>query len=504
MKGEAADKEVHVQSKMNGLRGLLGTTRVAALTAALATPLFLALASCATNPVTGEANFVLMSEGQEVSLGQRADQDVKKQYSLYDLKGLQAYVESVGQKLARVSHRPNLSYRFTVLDSPEVNAFALPGGYVYITRGIIAYLNSEAELAAVLGHELGHVTARHGVRQASAAQGADLLFNILGAVSPAMRSGGVQNVTGLLGNVLLSGYGREHELEADRIGAEYLARSGYDPQAMIKVIGVLKNQELFDAEVAKQEGRQPRPYHGLFASHPDNDTRLKEVVAAADKYRSESGNALARERFLEHSDGMIFGDSPREGIRRGNAFFHPDLGFALTIPEGWHLSNLPDRLVLNGPGSEAGTELKVENRPNETPAQLLRRFTRGAANDIDVSPVNTLPAASAEIRGRHVGVVYLGDKAFMFNGGGKTDDAARRALAGMRQAMRSFHAITAEERVRARPLVIKLMRASADQRISALAGTSPLGRNADGYLRLINGIYPAGEAANGATIKVIQ
>ncbi len=464
----------------------------------------LLLASCATNPVTGEANFVLMSESQELSLGQRADQDVKKQYSLYDLKGLQAYVDAIGQRLARVSHRPNLSYRFTVLDSPEVNAFALPGGYIYITRGIIAYLNSEAELAAVLGHELGHVTARHGVRQASAAQGADLLVNILGAVSPAMRSSGAQNVTGLLGNALLSGYGREHELEADRIGAEYLARAGYDPQAMIRVIGVLKNQELFDAEVAKQEGREPRAYHGLFASHPDNDTRLKEVIGAAEKFRATAGTTLAREPFIAHSDGLIFGDSPREGVRRGSHFYHPDLGFALTVPEGWRLSNQPDKLVFTAPGGEAGMEVRLENRPKDTPADMLRRVTRNAARDIDISPVNGLPSAGTEVRGRAVGVSYLGDKAFIFGGGAKTDDAARRALPGMRQVLRSFRTLSAEERARATPLTVKVVRADANSRIAAWAAKSPLGRNAEGYLRLINGLYPTGEPAPGTSYKLID
>ncbi len=470
----------------------------------LAALLALALAGCATNPVTGQPNFVLMSEQQEVSLGQRADRDVKKQYALYDLKGLQNYVDSIGQKLARVSHRPGLSYRFTVLDSPEVNAFALPGGYIYITRGIIAYLNSEAELAAVLGHELGHVTARHGVRQASAAQGADIFFNILGAVNPAMGSSGVQSVVGLLGNALLSGYGREHELEADRIGAEYLARAGYDPQAMIKVIGVLKDQETFDADVARQEGREPRAYHGLFASHPDNDTRLKEVVAAAGNIRASGGAALARERFLEHSDGLIFGDSPREGIRRGNAFYHPDLGFALSIPGGWRVANLPDRIFLIAPGGQARTELQMEGRPKEAPAAMLRRLTRGAANNIDVSPVNGLSAASDEIRGRLVGVVYLGDRAFLFNGMAQNDEAARKALAGMREALRSFRAISAQERSRARPLTVRLLRADAGTRFRSLARTSPLGQNSEGYLRLINGLYPTGDPSLGALIKVIR
>jgi predicted Zn-dependent protease len=470
---------------------------------AAAVLVLLCLGSCATNPVTGETNFVLMSEAQEVSLGARADQDIKKQYSLYDLKGLQAYVESVGQKLAQVSHRTGLSYRFTVLDSPEVNAFALPGGYIYITRGLIAYLNSEAELAAVLGHELGHVTARHGVRQASAAQGTDLLLNILGAVSPAMRSSGLQNVSGLLVGALLSGYGREHELEADRIGAEYLARAGYDPQAMIRVIGVLKNHELFDAEVAKQEGRQPRAYHGLFASHPDNDTRLKEVVAAADKFRTSS-STQNRESFIDHSNGMIFGDSPREGIRRGGTFFHPDLGFALEIPAGWRLSNLPDRLVFTAPSGDARMELRSDNRPKDSPADMLRRLTRGTANDIDVSPVNSLPAARADVRGRPAAIIYLGDRAYVFAGAAQSDEAARRAVAALRDSLRSFRAISAEERKRARPLVLTLLRADAATRMAQLAKASPLGSHAEGYLRLINGLYPSGEPAPGQTIKIVD
>ena len=180
---------------------------------------------------------------------------------------LQSYVNEVGQKLAKNSHRSQLDFHFTVVDSPQVNAFALPGGYVYVTRGILAYLNSEAELAAVLGHEIGHVTARHSVQQYSAATAANVAATIGGMAAgifvPQLgRTTGTRctkSSRSLPADVLLSGYGRSHELEADRLGAEYLARSGYDPQAMIKVIGVLKNQELFDIEAAKQEGRRTAP-----------------------------------------------------------------------------------------------------------------------------------------------------------------------------------------------------------------------------------------------------
>src|SRR3989338_11183251 len=181
------------------------------------------LASCARNPVTGQSDFVMMSESQEIALGrQYHEQIIQEQYQVYESKALQDYVNNVGQKLAVQSHRPALNYRFTVLDSPEVNAFALPGGYVYITRGILAYLNSEAELAAVGGHEIGHVTARHGVRQQSAAQATNIGLTIASIFVPEVSSMGGQNLTNLIGGALLSGYGREHELEADRLRAQYL------------------------------------------------------------------------------------------------------------------------------------------------------------------------------------------------------------------------------------------------------------------------------------------
>ncbi len=247
---------------------------------------------CAVNPVTGDRNFTLMSEADEMRKGRQAATEISKAYDIYDgLPALQNYVNEIGQKLARKSHRPQLDYHFTVVDSPEVNAFALPGGHIYVTRGILAYLNSEAELAAVLGHEIGHVTARHSVQQYSAATAANVAAAVGGLVAGifvpqlgGQLAQGVQSLLGVTGSALLSGYGRSHELEADRLGAEYLARSGYDPQAMIKVISVLKNQELFDIEAAKQEGREPRRYHGIFATHPDNDTRLQEVVGEANRY----------------------------------------------------------------------------------------------------------------------------------------------------------------------------------------------------------------------------
>ncbi|OHC82547.1 MAG: peptidase M48 Ste24p, partial [Sideroxydans sp. RIFOXYB12_FULL_59_6] len=322
----------------------------------------LVLAGCAQNPVTGKQDFVMMSEAQEISLGRQADADVRKQYKVYPNPALQAYVDRVGQKLATHSHRNNLRYRFTVLDSPEINAFALPGGYVYITRGIMAYLNSEAEMAAVLGHEIGHVTARHGVRQQSASQAANLGIQLASILVPELNNQAFHDVSNLLGGALLSGYGREHELESDRLGAQYLARTAYDPQAMIRVVGVLKNQELFDAEIAKQEGREPRRYHGTFATHPDNDTRLQQVVGEAGTLTVENP-AENREEYLRQTAGLIFGDSVDEGVVRDNRFMHRDLGITLTFPAEWSVKNLPTQLVAISSNNDAVLQFMLDPKP---------------------------------------------------------------------------------------------------------------------------------------------
>ena len=469
----------------------------------LALPLLFLLAACAQNPVTGKQDFVMMSEAQELTLGRQADQEAKRQYALYDLHGLAKYVDEVGQRLARQSHRNTLSYSFTVIDSSEVNAFALPGGHVYISRGIFAFLNSEAELAAVLAHEIGHVTARHSVRQISAAQGADLALSIASIFSPGLRNQEVQNLTGLLGNALLSGYGREHELEADHLGAEYLSRAGYDTHAMIRVIGALKNQELFDAEAAKQEGRAARAYHGLFASHPDNDTRLKQVIADASRYR-DGRRDDGRAAYLAHTTGLVYGDNAQQGVIRAGQFYHAELGLALRLPQPWRAANLPDKLVMTAPGEEARLEMTTQKKPATPPQDLLRRALRIDAGDIDISPINGLQAAVLDTRGRLFAVIYLGERAYLFASSARSPELAARHLEAMRTSVKSFHAISEAERKLARPLSIKLVTADANTRFAELARGSPLGRNAEGTLRLINALYPAGEPKPGQTLKVIE
>ncbi|GAB4121435.1 MAG: M48 family metalloprotease [Sideroxydans sp.] len=462
----------------------------------------LALAGCAQNPVSGKQDFVMMSEAQEISMGRSADVEVRKQYSVYQNPALQAYVNGVGQALAKRSHRSNLNYHFTVVDSPEINAFALPGGYVYITRGIMAYLNSEAELAAVLGHEIGHVTARHGVRQQSAAQAANIGISLVSILVPELNNQGFHDVSNLLGGALLSGYGREHELESDRLGAQYLARAGYDPQAMIRVVGVLKNQELFDAEVAKQEGREPTRYHGTFATHPDNDTRLQQVVGEA-KNLTVANPMEKRDEYLQQTAGLIFGDNVAEGVVRDQRFLHKDLGIAITFPTGWSIKNLPTEVAALSPQSDAALQLKLDDKPSGTVVEYARRLL-GQNVSIEALKIDGLPAALGSDGKRLLSVIYFEGKAFLLQGSAKTPQLLAAQRGTMEAAIRSFKQLSVQERAAIKPLTLRMVQAAAGDSYAKYAARSPLGRNAEQYLRLLNAQYPQGEPAPGQTVKLVE
>ncbi len=332
-------------------------------------------AGCATNPVTGKQDFVLMSEAQEINLGKQAHQQVMKQYRPYNDPALQSYVEGLVDELGKKSHRSNLVYHVTVLDSPQINAFALPGGYLYITRGIMAYMNSEAELAGVLGHELGHVTARHGVRQQSAGTIAGILGAGVGILTGSSQAAQAANIGS---TALIRGYGRNHELEADRLGAEYLANVGYDPQEMLKVVEILKDQEDFDKQLAKEEGREPRAYHGTFSTHPANDKRLQEVIMAANSIKTAATREAGREKFLNYMDGATLGSSEEDGVLRKNKFYHNGLNLFIEFPEGWKVDNLPDRLIAQPKTSDAQLQITVDDlNKNQTPKEYLTEQFKG-------------------------------------------------------------------------------------------------------------------------------
>ncbi|MGW8248258.1 MAG: M48 family metalloprotease [Acidiferrobacterales bacterium] len=475
------------------------------------------LGGCAVNPVSGKTEMALMSEEQEIALGKKNDALVRKRFGVYQNKAMQDYVNRVGQSLVKHSHRPNIKYTFTVLDSPEVNAFALPGGYVYITRGILAYVNSEAEMAAVLGHEIGHVTARHGVRQYSKATATSIGFTIATIFVPELRTNASQQLMNVLGNAMISGYGRDAELQADRLGAQYIARDGYDPEAMIDVIGVLKNQEEFEKERAKREHRKPQVYHGVFASHPSADKRLQQVVSEANRLEANSREKgrVAQLAYLKHINGVVFGDSVSQGIRRKNHFYHLELNMAVDFPEDWQLVNTPTKLVAYSPERDALIDMQlVDNKDKKlpTPRALLEQKLK--IDKVAGAPLEnvTLPSFSTIQRLRtpwgrrqaRVSAVYLGGKAYLIYGAAKSEKRLKQLDSRFLATAASLRALSPGEKQLARGLHIKVVKARKGQTFSSLAKRSPLPDYPEQTLRLINDRYPDGKLQAGEEIKLIQ
>ncbi len=474
--------------------------------------LLIALSGCAVNPVTGESDFVLMSEDEEIAIGRQNHSKIIQRYGLYDAPPLQEYVQKVGERVAANSHRRNLIFRFTVLDTDDINAFALPGGYIYITRGLLAYLSDEAELAAVLGHEIGHVTARHAVRQQSAAAATGFFAAILASQANFYGAGNLLNSIGV---ALIRGYGRENELESDRLGAEYLAKSGYDPMAMIEVIRVLKNQEIYDTALAKKEDREPNAYHGVFATHPDNDQRLQQVVKRAEKLKKSSTDNHNQVAFLRNIEDLVFGDSEKQGIVRGNKFYHRELNIRLELPRGWRIENQANRIVAIAPENKGLLQITaVDINKRISPKQFLKqRLKLDKIQNGETIKTNQLEgytaisSVSRTIYGtrqvRFV-VIYKNNTAWVFQGLAKDEKTPYRFDEEIINTAKSFRTLTETERDQAKPRRLHIISAKPDTRFADLATQSQLGPNAEAQLRLLNKHYPEGEPTPGEALKIIR
>ncbi len=451
---------------------------------------------------------MMISEEQEINLGKQYHQEVLKEYKLYDDPQLQAYVARVGEELAVVSHRKHLYYHFFVIDSPIVNAFALPGGYIYISRGILAYMNSESELAGVLGHELGHVTARHSAKAISKQQLSGLIASAA-VIATGNRVFG--DLSSILGSAVISGYGRAAELESDRLGAEYIASVGYDPDEMIDVIGILKDQDEFEKQRAKEEDREPRGYHGVFATHPRNDQRLQEVIAAAKKQQTTITRPENREEFLNRLDGLVFATSEEEGVTRGNRFYHNKLNFTVTFPAQWRIENRSNSLLSTAKTNDSVILMAIDdlNFKESADAYLRRKYpeveqlmpvstTSGLDGYAGVVELKT-PYGHKEAR---AATVFEGKRAYVLIGAHKD----RNKLPGDEffETVKSIRKLKQAERELAKGQRIRIVTAKPGDTFEQLAEQSSLPNYAEAQLRLLNGMYPEGEPEAGQLIKIVE
>ena len=320
------------------------------------------LAGCATNPVTGRREIALISQDQEIQMGQQGAAEVEQTLGLVPDEALQRYVQAIGADLAARSQRPNLPWRFRVVDDPTPNAFALPGGFIYVTRGLLALMENEAELASVLGHEIGHVTARHSVSQMSRAQLAQLGLGIGAVLSPTVGQLGQALGSGL--QLLFLKYGRDDERESDRLGFDYALAAGYDVREMDDVFAAL-------GRLSEAAGQSPVP--SWAATHPDPGERVQTAQRrAAELGRPTAELRTDREEFLARIDGLIYGENPRNGFFRQGTFVHPELRFTLALPPQWQAQNTPQAVVAVSPQQDAALQLTLAQGAD--PQAAARRF----------------------------------------------------------------------------------------------------------------------------------
>lgn len=468
---------------------------------------FAGLAACTTNPATGEEDFTpFMSPEEEARIGAEAHPQILKAYGgVYEDAEVGAYVAKVALRVARASDLPDIPYTVSVLDSPVVNAFALPGGYVYVTRGLLALANSEAELAGVLAHEIGHVAARHSAQRQTAAVGSQIFGTLLGAV---VGSSAVNQLFNLGSQGLLASYSREQEFEADSLGVRYLARAGYDPYAQASFLKQLADETALAAKLANRDANAAQV--DWLATHPANEARVREAARLAAETGVPHGagemNAAAHLRAV---DGLLYGDRPEEGVIRGREFLHSGLGFRFKAPQDFHLQNTPAAVWAFGPDKSVVKFDTGEKAPRQEIADYLagdwaRQLRLSGLRRFEVGGLAAAEAWTRlqNMRTRIVAIEGRDGRVYRFLAGtapqaGGTHDAS---IDGM---VKSFRLLSKAEAARIKPLRIRTVKVQPGQNAALLAARMKVEAYALERFRVLNGLGEGGEPKPSSTVKLI-
>jgi predicted Zn-dependent protease len=450
---------------------------------------------------------------EEVKLGKEEHAKIISRFGVYRDQELQAYINKVGQRVAAESNREEINYKFTILNDDMINAFALPGGFIYVTRGMLMHMNSESELAAVLGHEVAHVTEKHALRRNARGKGISVLNTVLAAVSgqPALYELG-----NMFGGVLLSGYSREFELEADEVGARYMAKAGYSPKAMLKTIEILKAKDRVEIEQARLENREPKVYHGFLSTHPDHDTRYKEAIEASEGLVRNYDEFIRTDEFLQKLNGMTFGPSRKVGVVRKNTFYHPRLGIKFNFPKEWRYEAQPGGVAVVSQVGDAVFSVSTARLPRGASVSAFvneglgfrvregREITiaglpafLGIADRAD-SPFGPRPVRFAVILDTRKRIGYV------LRGAGQYDLRKIASDKDFIASIFSFDRMDRDDFSVAKLPKVQVVRAEDDTTMEQLADDSPITNYALDRLRVMNGLYPSGQPEAGQLIKIIN
>jgi len=461
--------------------------------------------SCAVNPVTGKQELMLLSEPDEIGLGRQTDAQVVQEYGIYEDARLTAYLNDLCRRIGKISHRPNLTYYFKILDASVVNAFAVPGGYVYFTRGILASLNSEAELAGVMGHEIGHITARHSAQQYSKAQLAQVGLIGLGMALPESFS----SLTGLaqLGvGMLFLRFSRDNERQADDLGVEYSSKVGYDASQMANFFETLERMN---------PGSDRSGLPGWFSTHPNPEDRIKAVRARAKEWQETTGRrdlAINQDAYLKHIDGLVYGDDPRQGYVEENIFYHPELHFQFPVPANWKINNTPSNVQMVSEGQEAVIlfQMTTGTSSNEAARTFVSK-TRARVIKAEAIQVNGLPSnrVLSDIQTQK-GVIRAmsyfiqrGKEIFVFHG--LTSPGLYQKYGSLfEKTMRSFKELSDPKKINVKPDRIRIQTIPRTNTLESILRSSGVPNEKMKEMALLNGKNLNDMIPANTLIKVVE
>jgi len=468
---------------------------LAVLTACAALP----LGSCATNPATGETQLSLIGQGREIQMGQDAAQQVRQTIGVYQDSALGTYVGAVGMSLARVSERPDLPWSYQVADEAVVNAFALPGGFIFVTRGILPYLENEAQLAIIMGHETGHVTARHSVEQMSRQELAQLGLGIGSIFVKPIQKYGQLFGAGL--QVLFLKYSRDDESQADALGIRYAVKDGYDPYQALGVFEMLDRQ-------GQQSGGSSVPT--WLATHPAPQDRIEHIREQIDTLpASERSGQVGRDAYLRHIDGIVFGQDPRDGYFSDALFLHPKLRFRIQFPSGWQTQNMPAAVAAQSPNQDAILELTLADSAGSQSAAAGAFFSQQGvqASGVSRTTIHGFPATTGAFRASTQQEQVDGVAAFLDYGGhvyrvlGYTAAGSlSRWRSTFESTIQSFDRLTDAAALNVKPMRVKLVTPDHATTIAELAGTKASPVDAQ-TLAVMNQLRVDEKIPAGRTIK---
>jgi predicted Zn-dependent protease len=427
--------------------------------------------SCARNPVTGKSELSLVSESQEIQMGQQASKEVAQSIGLYKDQAVQSYVSDLGKRMAAESERPNLPWEFHVVDDGAVNAFALPGGFIYVTRGLMTSINDEAELATVVGHEIGHVTNRHSVQMISKSQLAQLGLGIGSILSSDIAKFGQIASAGL--QVLFLKYSRDAENQADQAGFRYALNENYDVRRMSKVFETLDR-----ISQSGGDGKLPE----WLATHPNPGNRIKHIEKMLDTVTIDPSRAKTnREAYLRRVQGMAFGEDPRQGYFEGAHFYHPGMRFQVTFPDGWKTQNMPQAVVALSPNQDAIVQLGLAG--NASPTDAARQFLSQQGvqgGQASTTSINGFPAATTEFQAQTQQGAIQGLVSFI-SFGGTTYGIMGYTQAGklgnygdeFERTIRSFSELRDPSKLNVQPARVELVKLNRDMTLEQFNAQYP-------------------------------